>query len=503
LLSRITRARAGSVATLGALALAAALVDLGAIHRHETGDSIVPVLVSLQRWTFFYWDQERYGMLVPLLAVPVRDPLANLLLQRGLLVLAGLAALPLLARHALAGRDWRLAGALAAALLLLAAPARWQFEYLGNQPYGVSLALALAGLALAAPGGTAHPGRGVLGRRPGRLAAGLALVLLAHWVNAAAGLLLLPLAVARAAVDRLEGEAAPGVRDRLIVDCGLLVAGVLAGQAAIRLWPIVTGATLRLATGFLPAREWPGAWASFLGTAWSASGAWPAALGAAATAGVGAMLAVPALRPLLRGALLRAAALCAAGLAYALLTGALEWVRDNHFHWRYLAPAAILVHLAAASLLAEPLSRLARVARPALVLALVLVPVAALDAWGRPSLAGVRADLDGVAGRWTEDVLGARCALVAGEYWSVWPAVWHAAWAARERGLPAEIHGIAHRATPTAIFWKDGRGPLRICRVRGDEAQAEKWLGLFHLWPARLVERRTTVDVLETTPGGR
>ena len=42
----------------------------------------MPVLVSLQRWTPFYWDQERYGMLIPALALPVRDPLLNLLLQR-------------------------------------------------------------------------------------------------------------------------------------------------------------------------------------------------------------------------------------------------------------------------------------------------------------------------------------------------------------------------------------------------------------------------------------
>ncbi|MCM2335078.1 MAG: hypothetical protein NDI82_14180, partial [Anaeromyxobacteraceae bacterium] len=67
------------------------------------------MLVSLQRWTPFYWDQERYGMLVPLLALPVRDPLWNLLLQRGLLVLGGLAAVVLLARHALPDRDWPVA----------------------------------------------------------------------------------------------------------------------------------------------------------------------------------------------------------------------------------------------------------------------------------------------------------------------------------------------------------------------------------------------------------
>ncbi len=159
MLSRIARARAGSLAVFAALAAAAALLDLGAgLHRLEDGDSLVPVLVSLQRWTPFYWDQERFGMLVPALALPVRDPLANLLLQRGLMVLAGLAAGVLLARHVLAGRDWRLAGALAAAGLVAFAPAEWRFQYLGSQPYGLSLALALAGLAVAEPGADGRRG---------------------------------------------------------------------------------------------------------------------------------------------------------------------------------------------------------------------------------------------------------------------------------------------------------------------------------------------------------
>lgn len=163
--ARIARTRAGSWATLAALGLAAALLDLGAFHRLEHADALVPVLVSLQRWTPFYWDQERYGMLVPLLALPVRDPLWNLLLQRGLLVLAGLSAVVLLARHVLGRRDWRVAGALAAAALLVLPPEAWRFEYLGDQPYGLSLALALAGLAFVEPAGA--PGQGRRGSRPG------------------------------------------------------------------------------------------------------------------------------------------------------------------------------------------------------------------------------------------------------------------------------------------------------------------------------------------------
>ena len=217
---------------LAALAAAAALLDLGTFHRLENGDSIVPVLVSLQRWTPFYWDQERYGMLAPLLALPVRDPLWNLLLQRGLTIFAGLAAVVLLSRHLLAERDWRLVGAVAAATLILAAPEPWRFEYLGDQPYGLSLALALAGLAFA------EPAAGGARRSRRRLAVGLLLVLLAHWVNPATGVLLGLLALARALEDWFSEAERGAVRERLLVDAGLLAVGLTAGQLSIMLYPV-------------------------------------------------------------------------------------------------------------------------------------------------------------------------------------------------------------------------------------------------------------------------
>lgn len=494
----ITRAR-GALATLAALAAAAALLDLGGLHRLEDGDSIVPVLVALQRWTPFYWDQERYGMLVPLLAVPVRDPLWNLLLQRALLGLAGLAAVVLLARHALGAR-WRLAGALAAAALLAAAPAPWLFEYLWSQPYGLSLALALAGLAAAEA--RADPDRlapALPG--PGRIAAGLALCVAAHWVNAAVGLVLLPLAAARAAVDLAQGASRPALRLRLGTEVALLAAGLGAGQLMIRLYPALTGNPLRLPLGPLPPHEWPRAWASLLGRAWEASGRWPAVLGACAAAGLLVQLAWPAARPHARAALLRAAALCLAALAYALAAGVLRWVEVNAFHWRYLAPAAVLVHLAAVSLLADPVARALREGSLARGVALALVPAAALAVAGPPSLSRVRADLDASAGRYTRDVLAARCTLVTGDYWSVWPAVWHAAWTAHARGLEAPVYGLAHRANPTLAAWAGTpREALRICRVRGKEAEAERALRDFRLWPVRVLERRGTVDVLAPAP---
>ncbi len=477
---------------LAAVALAAALIDLGGLHRLEHGDSIVPVLVSLQRWTPFYWDQERYGMLVPLLALPFRDPLWNLLVQRLLLAAAGLGAVVLLARHVLAGRDWPLAGALAAGGLLAAAPAPWLFEYLFDQPYGLSLALAAAGLAVAEPRGD--------GRRSWpRVAWGGLLVAAAHWVNAATGILLLALAAARAAADRLEGEDRRTIWSRLLWDGALLAAGLAAGQAFLRLYPLLAHQPLRLDVAPLPLSALPGAWTTFLGNAWRGAGGWPAVLCAAAAAGA-ALLALAPLRRYLPGALLRAAALLAAALAYALFAGSLRWVEENAFHWRYLAPAAVLVHLAAASLLAEPFARLRRTARPVGLAALVLVPVAALAAAGRPSLALVRADLDAAAGRLTPDVLAARCDLVAGDYWSVWPAVFHASLVLHERKEARRVWGVCHRTNPTVWQWWDRRAGLRICRPRGEEPQAERWLRTYHVWPVRIVERRETVDVLVPAP---
>jgi hypothetical protein len=481
---------------LAALVAAAALLDLGAFHRLEHGDSLVPVLVSLQRWTPFYWDQERYGMLVPLLALPVRDPLGNLLLQRGLMILAGLSAVVLLARHLLAERDWPLCGALAAAALLLAAPEAWRFEYLGDQPYGLSLALALAGLAFA------EPAAGGARRPRWRLLAGLGLVLAAHWVNPATGVLLGLLALARALEDWFTTDDRVAVRDRLQVDASLLAAGLLAGQLSILLYPAWSGQPLRLAQGFLPPGHWPAAWGAMLARAWEEAGGWGTAL-LGGTALALLLLLLPSSRAFRRDALLRAATLLAAAAAYAAFVGALAWVAENHHHPRYLAPAALLLHLAAISLLAEPLARAARAARPAFAAALLALPLAALAVGGAPSLPRVRADLDAVAGRLTGDVLAAGCQLVAGDYWSVWPAVWHATLVARERGLDRPVWGVTHRATPTVMQWKAlPVETLRVCRPHGEEPEreAERWLRAYHAWPVRLVERRATLDVLVLVP---
>src|SRR4051794_37596076 len=115
----------------------AVVIGLGRFHERHNADSLLPILVSLQHWTPYFWGQDRFGMLVPLIAEPIRSPFFNLLAQAWLTTAAALLAPFLVARFLATDQEWFAAGALAAALLLLM-PIRLQFDWFATQPYAVS-----------------------------------------------------------------------------------------------------------------------------------------------------------------------------------------------------------------------------------------------------------------------------------------------------------------------------------------------------------------------------
>jgi hypothetical protein len=123
-----------------------ACMGFGRLHYLHNADSILPVLVSIQRWTPFYWGQDRFGMLVPLLAIPFHNPLVNLMVQDWLMVAAALLAPFLIARYIGVDCSWFAAGSIANVFLLLMVTPRLQFEWLVSQPYALSITLGLAGL---------------------------------------------------------------------------------------------------------------------------------------------------------------------------------------------------------------------------------------------------------------------------------------------------------------------------------------------------------------------
>jgi hypothetical protein len=182
-------------------AAAAVLADFGNLHREHQIDSLTPVLISLQHWTLFFWCQDRVGMLVPLLALPLRDPLANLLFQEAVYVFAGLAAMFLLARYVLRDETFPLVGGVMASAFLALAPAGYRFDFFNTTFYGVWLALGLAGLLL----NESRPDGSVPGWR---LALAFGVLLLTHWVYSAASLVFVPLVLlcSRFDLGRRENE---------------------------------------------------------------------------------------------------------------------------------------------------------------------------------------------------------------------------------------------------------------------------------------------------------
>ncbi|HEY2738982.1 MAG TPA: hypothetical protein VGK45_11305, partial [Thermoanaerobaculia bacterium] len=123
------------LAAVAVMALLLALwMDLSPLHRFHDSDSLVPVLMSLQRWTPFYWEQNRFGSLVPLLAIPVHGPFHNLLVQVGLRLLAVVLSFFLLARTVVRRPYWPAVGALTLALYV-AGKGLYAHCFLQMQPY--------------------------------------------------------------------------------------------------------------------------------------------------------------------------------------------------------------------------------------------------------------------------------------------------------------------------------------------------------------------------------
>jgi hypothetical protein len=478
-------------------ALVAVVIDLGALHRLHTSDDLVFVLASLYAWTPFFWEQDRVGLLLPLLASPFNDPLTNLLIQNGLSVFAGLASSLLLARYLFRQPFYPLVAALANAGLLLLVSEDVRYNLFINCCYGTALSLGVGGLVLTEPGPD--------GRVPWpRCLAAMALIALSEWVYVGGILLLAPLAVSR---WLLMANRPPADPDRprwraLLPDAEARWAvAALAFGAAVGLWlksraGVGTDETPLVG---LYLGEWPKAWQQMALNLWTAlaPGHWPILLGAAAVVGLG-LQAWLGLRPACP--VYRAAAVAAlAGLGKGLFLGTRTWLYLNLYAYRYLLPTLLCVQVALLAIALAPLAdTLAERGRRLLLpLSAVVLLAAALATYGWPSVDGVRTDLDKTLGQYTGDILAGDCQFVSGDYWQVWMAVYHANLTLHERGEPRTVWGVGSRGKPMSRCWQDvPNEDRRIAVPRGQRAAAEGFLAAYGFGPVVRVEELPHIEVL-------
>jgi hypothetical protein len=472
-------------------AAAAVSIDLSStFHAHQLSDSLLPALVSLQHWTPFFWLQDRVGMLVPLLVLPIRHPLGNLLVQDGLYIFSGLAAFLLLARYMLRDDTYPLVGMVSAAAFLALAPPGWCFNLFANTYYGVWLALGLGGLVVlddATDGRVAWAKRGC----------GLALLILAHWVYCAAGLLLGLLIVCRALICR---QSEPGSRQKKNQTAVALLFLAVALGVGLVFMKFAPEPTRRTPVGAIHAGQWPAAWGQLAEHTWSymAPHRWPYLLLAGATTGC-LLLVITSVRRRATAPLRVAGALVLAALAFALFLGTRRWIAKMAFSAHYTLPVVFFLHIAFVVVATAPLfAALTKpIRRMSYIVAGPVLLAAALLSFGAPSLQAVRDGIDHKFGRYSADIVAGGATHIAGGYWDVWPAVFHANLVLHEKYAPGTIWGITYRGEVTQPDWqKMDAADICVAVPAEVDSDASSILRSFGFAELKVVERRSTIYLL-------
>ena len=441
----------------------AAWMDLGTLHDFGHADSLLPVLVSTQRWTPFFWGQDRFGMLVPLLAMPIHHPLANLLAQAWLTVSAALLAPFVVARFVTGrGADWIAIGACTNLLFLLIALPEVQFDWLVAQPYGMSICVGFAGLII-----------GDRSARAGDGLAGLVLLALACWINIAIVVMTAIVAVARGSRP---------ARLIVLVAAGAAPAAVLAAY----------GATVHTVTTILPPRQWLDGWRQLYENSFgvTARPAIAAVVLAAAAAAIGWLWKIGAPLPWRP-----AAAAAAMALGSWLVSGTSLWIGMNRYVFRYMYPTLMLAAICASIVL---VALLARRLRALSLTALILFAAVAVVQYGTPSFGRVERGIDARFGGLTPAVLRSGATVIAGDYWRVWPAVFHANLALARAHSQARVFGLAPRSEATDALWKIAGQRTLIAAAPGDASvgpTAEE-----HGVAISLLEHRPGIDLYVVQP---
>ena len=492
---------AGALAVLAVVAFAVVWIDLGPIHWYHHADSLLPVLASLTKWTPFYWHQNRLGALVPLLALPFRDPMVNLFVQAGLNSFLGLLAIFLAARYVSGRRRW-IAGGAIAALLLICWPQTLIFNYLiAHHEYGSALGLGFAALLLLSK----EDGR----RGRLRFALGVGCLFCALWVNYATAIALSAVVVWRWLFSGSFGADWRSVRSAGLpqglkslaqkepAKTLLMIAGLLILWLGLSLLPSYRLDYTKLNLG---SNQWT-AYATLIANTWHhflKDMLWKEWV----------VVLVVALIPLfsragrraLRASAVAAGSLFAAAICHFAAIGMLGWVAQWHFNPRYAATSVIMLQCALAvfagmqwhAVLGD---RKAAFATAGLVIAMA---VAIILKFGPPSPRGVRVIIDTRFGTCTDDVLTSECTHICGNYLTVWPAIFHANMVLREQGSRRRVWGITDRSETTQEKWRTI--PMEQWKVavpirERPRNNVDRFIRNFKLPPFEEIERLTTIQV--------
>ncbi len=435
-----------------------------------------------------------------------------MLAQAGMNIFVCLAGFFLVGCYTAGRRLGIAAGTVGAILFLAFLPAIQQFAYLVTvHHFGTSSAIGMAGLILV--------DRWSLSNSRITLTAAALCLVAAHWINPGLALALGPLLlVRRMCFSPLSAALADEPHPRAAVVPAARQGAVGNDRRAPRSWQATAAGWLRiagpgraertalilvvvsLAASVIHSRTvsdrqayrflWPADWLSTSIFLWQNryddfDARWFHAVDATALAGL-ATLVLRSGRRAARVSLPLAAGLLVAAAAQFAFMGSIDHVRSGHctrytmmaiFFWQAALVGFAVVQVAAVirwTPLANALPR---------VLALA-VPLAAALVYGRPGPDVVRAQIDATMGRYTDDILAARCTHVTGDYWRAWPAMFHANLRLAEADSPCRVWAISHRSRATQKYWQAvPLSEMRVAEIIGDERPSAQFLAHYHAPP--------------------
>ncbi len=439
--------------SLVCLAAAVWIVLTPRLHRVADSDDLIPVMASLYRWTPFFYEQDRFGMLVPFLVQPIGHPLYNYYVQLGIAVLATLLVLVLLVRLALGHSERPEVGLAAGALFLALCPEMMQGRLMAVQcPYPVSMALGLGALCLLIE----HPDAVGWQRA---LGSGL-LLALSSWVNLAG---VVWLAVVTLVLVRRHGLA----WRRLLLIGLLLVAAFWIGDSLRLLAPERQG----YAT-FLPSGQWLPSISLSLSRLRLALDGWTIYLTVSSMAAILMAWALGRPSPIAAG--LR---LYGGGLLYGVFVSITTYVADQQNHPRYLLPALLLIVAGNGALVAGAAFAVLRgrsaIKRVAVALAIGGMAGALLFRYQLPSPARVRRHYEQLLGDTARAIVEVPCTHVVGSFYRAWPLVLYANTLIYESGADSVVWGVSQLSGGLEPYWS--AVPRSTALIAIDRADAEAY----------------------------
>ena len=413
----------------------------------QNADDLMPTIVSLQKLTVYFWGQNRFANLLPMLTTWIRSPEQNAEAQLLLRVVFGLMA-PAFFCGLFFQRwvdVWRATLAADCLVLIAASPAFLHETYIVATPYGTALACAALAMALLDRKNADLTGW--------RLAlaevAGAALLLAAYLVNFSLWMTSIPLLGMLAVLAPSPGRRRFLMLNILMALFGLLAPMVLAPAYFTRL------STVPPLSGFAPfaAQVWASTGWVFLGCA-----VVPVLAGLGLTQG----------RERWRLARFAGVTLAACVALFSAAASSTH-VALNDYHMRYFVPALIALMAVGGAGGWQALRARHQGARVlALTVALMLGSVRLLALDGSTADI-IKPDEAGSARVVAARVTSLRLDGIEGNYWHVWPAVFAAEQMRHDLGATgSDIMGITQRGEArrdTFLARLSAKGRLRLACI--------------------------------------